>query len=215
MSLKRLNREIMKVFPDKMRETSLPYELSYQHVHSRFDSEKHSKTIAELLIENPHIKLGHIDILYFTIPSDYPFKPPTVWVPHKIANKKYDKWCVDLTNEIIKTSNKPVCNPFIAWAFSIIETPMYACSWTQIPFQFPLNCLCCTSLTCHNNWGPSHTISQILIEYLSRKKFALYCSSLGQKRILSIFNNERWKLSDDIIFCIIQHLNIPDHLKIY
>jgi hypothetical protein len=215
MSLKRLNREITKVFPDKMVELSLSYELSYQHVHSRFDSEKTSKAIAELSIENPHTKLGRMDVLHLSIPSNYPFRPPTVWIPHKFANKRYDRWSADLTGKLITLSNKPVCNSFIAWAFSIIETPMYAYSWKQIPFKFPLNCLCCESITCSGNWIPSLTIVDILIEYLARKKFALYCSPLWQKRILSIFNNDRWTLPDDIVLNIIQYLNIPDRFKIY
>jgi ubiquitin-protein ligase len=209
MSLKRLNREIMKVFPDKMRETSLLYELS------RFDSEKNSNAIAELSIENHHPTLGRREVLHLSIPAQYPFRPPTIWVPNKIANKRYDRWSTDLTGQIIKSFNKTTdSSAFLAWAFSIIEIPMFASGWRNVPFKLPLNCLCCESITCSGNWTPSFTIADILIEYLARKKFALYCSPLWQKRILPIFNNDRWVLPDDIVFSIIQHLNIPGRLKI-
>ena len=208
MSLKRLNREVMKVFPDKMRESSLPYELAH------FDSEKASNVIAELSIENSQPKLGRRQVLHMSIPAEYPFRPPTVWVPHTFANKRYDRWSVDLIGTLVSASNKTACNPFLAWAFSIIEMPLYAHGWRHIPFQFPLNCLCCESITCSSNWSPSLIIADILVEYLARNKFALYCSPLWQKRILPIFNNDRWTLPDDIVLSIIRYLDIPDRFKI-
>jgi len=199
-ALKRLDREITQLFPNTMNKLFLPYKLL------RIES-PNSEYVAE--VEIIHDKKL---VLHFTIPSDYPFKPPTIWVPNIIANKKYDRWSADLTNIINKM---PSYNRFLAWAFSIIKVPEFAEGWNSVPFKFPITCLCCNSITCPNNWGPSHTISKIFIEYLARKNFAVYCSSLGQKRISSIFNNDRWNLSDDIIFCILQHLNIPNHLKIY
>jgi ubiquitin-protein ligase len=204
MSLKRLNREIMKVFPDKMVELFLPYKLD------QFITENTHNIIAELSIGN-----GYRKILQLTISPEYPFRPPTIWVPNKIANKRYDRWSTDLTGQIIKSFNKTTdSSAFLAWAFSIIEIPMFASGWRNVPFKLPLNCLCCESITCSGNWTPSFTIADILIEYLARKKFALYCSPLWQKRILPIFNNDRWVLPDDIVFSIIQHLNIPGRLKI-
>ena len=197
MSLKRLNREITKIFPDKMSELSLPYELI------QFDDDSSSTVVAKLSILE-----DYKDILKLSIPSVYPFRPPSVWVPYKITNKRYDRWNADLTSEVS-------CSPFLAWAFSIIEIPIYASGWSYVPFQLPLKCLCCESITCYSNWIASFTISDIFIEYLARKKFALYCSPLWQKRLLSIFNNDRWNIPDDIIFNIIQHLNIPARLKLY
>ena len=208
MALKRLDREITKVFPNKMNETLLPYKLAYFDVPSCT-----SNIIAEFsILENSK------DILHLSIPSEYPFKPPTVWVPHTIANKRYDRWSADLTGKIIKLFNKnktSAGNPFLAWIFSIIETPLYASGWKCVPFHLPLNCLCCESISCSGNWGPSHTIVDLLIEYLARRKFAIYCSPLWQKRISSIFNNDRWILPDDIIFNIVQYLNIPARFKLY
>ena len=205
MALKRLNREITKVFPSNMTEASLPYKLA------QFDAGSASNVIAEFsILENSK------DILHLTIPSEYPFRPPTVWVPHKIANKRYDRWSVDLTGKIIKSFNKTSTgNPFLAWVFSIIETPIYASGWRCVPFQLPLNCLCCESITCSGNWGPSFMITDLLLEYLACRKFAIYCSPLWQKRISPIFNNDRWILPDDIIFNIIQYLDIPQRLKLY
>ncbi len=192
MSSKRLNREVTKIFPDKMSELSLPYELI------QVDDDYSQLTI----INNSK------DILKLSIPSVYPFRPPSIWVPHKITNKRYDRWNADLTSEVS-------CSPFLAWVFTIIETPTYALRWSYVPFHLPLKCLCCESITCYNNWVASFTIVDILIEYLARKKFALYCSPLWYKRLLHIFNNERWNLPDDIIFNIVQQLNIPTRLKLY
>ena len=204
MALKRLDREITKVFPSKMIEASLPYKLA------QFDASSASNVIAEFsILENSR------DILRLTIPSEYPFRPPTVWVPHKIANKRYDRWSVDLNGQILKSANKiSAYNPFLAWAFSIIETPMYARGWKFVPFQLPMNCLCCESITCPGNWAPSLSIVDILIEYLARKKFAIYCSPLWQKMILPIFDNDRWTLPDDIVLNIVQYLSIPDRIKL-
>ena len=205
MSLKRLDREVMRLFPNKMIELSLPYKLDH------FVTGKTSNIIAELSIVE-----GCREILKLTIPAEYPFRPPIIWVPNKIANKRYDRWSADLTGQIIKSSNKTAdYSPFLAWAFSIIEIPMFASGWRNVPFKLPLNCLCCESITCSGNWGPSFTTVDMLIEYLARQKFALYCSPIWQKIIFPIFNNDRWVLSDDIIFSIIQHLNIPNRLKIY
>ncbi len=204
MALKRLDREIMQIFPNKMTELLFSYKLC----NFAFAS---SDYIAEFIIES-----AKNPVLYINIPFNYPFKPPTVWIPHKIMNKRYDRWSADLTNKIVKTSNKmPSYNIFIAWVFSIIKNPEFAESWKSVPFKLPILCMCCESITCSGNWNPRHTISQILIEYLARKNFAVYCSSLGQKRILSIFNNDRWYIPDDLIFCILQHMNIPNYLKIY
>jgi hypothetical protein len=205
MSLKRLNREIMKLFPDKMMELSLPYQLA------QFESKNSNNYIADFTIVRDNTL-----ILNFSIQSCYPFKPPIIAVPHKFMDKRYDRWSADLTTRITRMSNEGLIpNLFLAWAFSVIETPCLAAGWLHIPVELPMRCLCCESITCSGNWAPSLTIADILIEYLSRKRFELYCSPLWQKRILPIFNNDRWNLPDDLILCIIQHMNIPDRFKIY
>ncbi len=72
-------------------------------------------------------------------------------------------------------------------------------------FLFKQECLCCSSIIC-NNWNPSFKITDILTEYCLRKDIFLISNKYQLKYIRSIFNNERWNLSFDLIEYILKYL---------
>ena len=65
------------------------------------------------------------------------------------------------------------------------------------------DCLCCNNFTCPAQWSPSITMGHLICEYVTRNDFKVYCGKLQQKSIISIFNNEKWCIPDDIIMYII------------
>ena len=164
--------------------------------------------------------------LKIVIPSDYPFKPPSVFVtndnntpPYSTViplyigdshNNKYDKWSVSIihgNNYHRKRGLGANCDLFSAWAFCIIRRPTLLRYWRgNIPNK--KDCLCCQSIICSNNWSPSKILSDILAEYVTRKDFKINCRPLMQRWIGVIFNNDRWVIPDDIIFEIVKRTSL-------
>jgi len=205
MFKKRIMNEINKKFPETMRIHNLLYKI--------------------VLLDDPIVwssndnmfQLGIIDkhntlILKLWCNNNYPFKPPIVQVNiHSNLFIKYDKWSSNIsknTNKIVeKNVEKNIDNYFMAWAFANINKPEFADRWKFIPSSN--NCLCCESITCSGNWGPGIMLSDILLEYIIRRDFSIYSSKLMQRRIFSLFCNDKWILPDDIILYILNIILIP------
>ena len=152
-------------------------------------------------------------LLQLTIPSDYPFKSPNVWIMNKEKLENYDQWSRNIFDgqgsksfRISSISSFNDCDFFIAWAFSLIYKPQLAPYWKFIPSKKNDHCLCCESILCSNNWSPSRTISDILMEFIARRNFSINCSPLMQRWIKPIFDNDRWSLPEDVILLIIGYL---------
>ena len=152
-------------------------------------------------------------LLQLTIPSEYPFKPPKVSIMNKDKLENYDQWSRNIYDgfgpksfRISSNSFFNDCDFFLAWAFSLIYKPQLAPYWKFIPSKKNDHCLCCESITCSNNWSPSKTISDILMEFIARRNFSINCSPLMQRWIKPIFDNDRWSLPEDVILLIIDSL---------
>ena len=209
MSSKRISVEINKRFPEVMNKLGLSFELN------QFEPDRQKK---ELSI---YSSINNKEFLQFTIPSDYPFKPPSVFVIENYYNTgpyfkynsiPYHKWSVSIM-DLNRFGYKPIvnCDYFIAWVFSIIRRPYLAYIWKFIPSNNIKEnpCLCCESILCSNKWGPGVLISDILLEYIGRKDFNVNCSRLMQRWIKPIFDNEKWILPAEIILIIIEMVKLP------
>ena len=157
--------------------------------------------------------------LIFNIEKSFPFKPPLVVVrENKLKNNKniyyeetYERWSSGLVNFYRNNTFKYDDKNFIrlnkiyknAYIFSIIKNPKLIKYWNKKEFNIN-RCLCCESITCGNKWAPNIFLSDLLGEYLTRKYFKTYCSSLNQRIINKIFCNDKWDLSDDIINLIFE-----------
>ena len=145
--------------------------------------------------------------LIFNIEKNFPFIPPLVVVrENKYFNNKnnyyeesYERWNKGLINyykngtynyddKRYSLLNKIYKN---AYMFSIIKNPKLIKFWNKKEFNVN-RCLCCESLTCSNKWAPNIFLSDLLGEYLTRKYFKTYCSSLNQRIINKIFCNDKW-----------------------
>ena len=98
---------------------------------------------------------------------------------------------------------------FLTWIFCIINRPTSYINFKYIPIPNENTCFCCRSITCSKNWAPFISFTNILREYTILKTFSIYCSSLMQRRLKSIFINDKWSINDDIIKHIMKFI-IPD-----
>jgi ubiquitin-protein ligase len=196
MSQKRIHNE-MKRFPQTMATLNMNASL-YELDGSDFNPPRHFGVF------NQNKKL-----LQLTIPPDYPFKSPKVLIMNKEKLENYDQWSRSIYDghgpKSFHIGSRDYCNFFLAWVFSLIYKPQLAPYWKFIPSKKNDHCLCCESITCSNNWSPSKTISDILMEFIARRNFFINCSPLMQRWIKPIFDNDRWSLPEDIILLLISN----------
>jgi len=128
--LRRINREILLI-----QETFPEYEISEFTVHK-------DKTIT-LIIYTPNYNR-----LDFTIPHDYPFKPPL-------------SLTINGTNYRYKLKNMPKRIDYLYYH----PNKLYTDDTRSISISNNRpNCLCCTSLLCSANWSPVICLTYILKE---------------------------------------------------
>lgn len=182
MSKKRINNELTKIFPQRAQDLCIPFTLINLN-------ENHS----ELGLLNNKTK--DIDLI-FDVPKDYPFKCPDIKLQKHYSHSSYLKWSSSILNSY---QNQDI---FVAWVFSIIKRPQMSYIWNIIPTH--TTCLCCESLTCGYKWQPSKMFSDLVVEYITRRDLLINCSSLMQKYLNPIFDNEKWVLNNDIILHILK-----------
>ena len=204
LSQKRINKELDKKFKPKFFDLTLPYHL----VISQYENVPNEVS----LINESNMKIEMSMVVY----SEYPFKCPSIslsnhmvnvinngyWIRHKcfLPSTKYLLWC----NKMFENIN--LNDIYLAWLFVINKYPKMSKLWCDIPQKD--SCLCCSSLTCGSNWSPGFSLYDLVGEYLLYKQFYFYTSPLMIKKIrrifFSLFNNDRWCLSDDLIVLIFQ-----------
>jgi len=200
---KRILNELHKILPNKLISLNLNNKFRFVEI----DSDIVSKQIGVINMKTDQIELEIV------IPSDYPFKPPSVYVyvyneGLRVSTIKYDKWC----GSIIYKSGYygPIgggsnCDLFSAWAFCIIRRPELLSYWfSNIPKKD--TCLCCESITCGDKWSPRIMMSDILAEYVTKRDFKINSGRLMQRWMDAIFNNDRWVIPDDLILLIVNKL---------
>lgn len=149
------------------------------------------------------------------ISNQYPFKAPSIHLSPETIKKfsliHRDKRKLPLSKSYLSWNGElfkpaPIIDIYLAWLFTIIRYPKMSRFWDKIPKIE--NCLCCESFTCPENWSPGIKLYDLVSEYLLRKRFYFYTTKLMQKNLTStlllLFNNDRWKMNDDIILHILR-----------
>lgn len=184
MSLKRVNKEIEKINTFKCNE----------HVKTFFDKLKFS--ILSVEVNNIlQIETKDTILLRVIIPGEYPFKPYKICY-HNLSNDNYDTYL----SKINKNKN---FDPKVLDFF-------YICLYGVKSKFLQLNhdaCYCCNSFSCYNNWYPSLTVTNVLLEYNEVafiKKYSNWYNYIYLENIYSCF--KIFKLPDDIIEIIFEYL---------
>ena len=184
-SQKRIIRELTHTYPDLIQKHNIEYSLV-------ITNEDSNNQINQLGLVNRHDNLEVI----FNLSKDYPFKYPILEIENsKTRNITYHKWLSQIIN------NHTDDQLLLAYIFTIINLPISHSYFNNIPNKN--ECLCCSSITCGNQWCPRLNFFDLTIEYLSRKKMKMFLTPLMQRYISKIFDNELWSLNNDLIFYIL------------
>ena len=193
MSYKRIFNELNNKIPEMLRN----YDLN-----NLFYAIQCDDNIVPKKISIVNKKTKQVEII-FVLPDCYPFKPPNLSIfnsQNTFYGVSYSNWNSRIVDHYrIPRMYKP--NIDLAWYFTIIRRPQLFKFWHGIPNKN--DCLCCNNFTCPAQWSPSITMGHIICEYVTRNNFKIYCGKLQQKSMISIFNNEKWCIPDDIIMHII------------
>ena len=140
-------------------------------------------------------------IIKYLIPNEYPFKPYKV-LEYNFSNLNWHKYLQHLY-EIIKNVNNKSLYFFFVILFN--KAPVFLNNVNDIN---KIKCLCCSTITCGNNWSPSFTIQNYLEEYLELDYITNYTKKLSNKMINGIYNNLilQFNLNNDIMDLIIEYV---------
>ncbi len=151
-------------------------------------------------------------IFLFKIKLDYPFKPPLCYkYIYSIVNDtiEYSRWAVQtgsLLNKNINKLNLTEYDILLMWFFIINKNINFLYKKPIFDIKLPQKCLCCTSIICPDLWNPTIKLSDILLEYHLRNEMFNLSSPLSIRYIRSIFNNNKWNLSPDLVEYILNKL---------
>jgi len=123
----------------------------------------------------------------------YPFKPYNVIYLRFKNNLPYLNNLNNLT-ELFKNRDK------------IIYIFFFKCIYSISPRFLSLDkneCYCCKSLMCTNEWCPSFTFINLLLEQLEIKFMESYSSNLSYRYIKNIYDKLFFKLPPDIVLNIL------------
>ena len=155
-------------------------------------------------------------IALFEIPSDYPFKPPIIYMQKLNENnltkkENYINWSFrngEIMKKEIKNHKITSYDLLNIWFFIINKNYLlFINKDIQNINDFKLNspnlCFCCSTILCSNKWSPAIKIIDIVFELVIREELFKLCKKEGLRYIYTIFHNERWNLSEDIIWNIL------------
>jgi len=130
------------------------------------------------------------------ITQSYPFKPYNVIYLNLNNSLPYLHNLNNLTG-LFKNRDKMIYILFFKCMFSI--NPKF--------LNLDKNdCYCCKSLMCTNEWCPSFTFTDLLLEQLEIRFMKCYSSNLGYRYIKNIYDKLFFKLPNDIIPNLIKYL---------
>ena len=197
-SLKRIKNE-KKVFDNHILNNYYSFFLNQEY--NNFNAN------AEVLIG----KNNKVEAL-IEINNSYPFKPPKLYVCKSEFIKKqigYIDWSFrngQKINEIIKNNNYTKYELLLVWFFILNKNFLILNKIPHFSLKIPLDCLCCSSILCGDKWSPSIKITDIIIEFLLRKELFNLFTVNGIRYIETIFKNDKWNLSEDIILLILKFI---------
>lgn len=134
-------------------------------------------------------------VIVLKIPTNYPFKPYQITYYNKTdANKlSYHKYMIDISQT---TKNKNLDILILFYKILYGSTPKFLLLSKN-------DCYCCSSITCGNNWYPSHTVADLLHEYYEIEFIKHYCKKENYKLLVKthnyLFKTLFAKLPDEII----------------
>jgi hypothetical protein len=123
--------------------------------------------------------------LIFTIPPEYPFKPPTKLM---LNGSDYRFTIKQMPNRIDYLYYHP--------------NDMYYQENSNATYYKRPNCLCCSSLLCHDNWSPCCTLGAILNQVSQHN--ILKQQILYRLLLKPIF--DKYNLPVEMIRCVFQYL---------
>ncbi len=158
-------------------------------------------------------------IALFEITSEYPHKPPIVFIYTNDDDRGYTtylNWSLkkgQIMRNFLFTNQIDKSTLFLLWFF-IINKNFYILEgiklkniqdFTLEPFNSNY-CFCCSTIVCLKKWVPSINIIDIIQEILLRNDLFNLCNQNGIRYISSIFNNNKWCLPEDIIYHILSFI---------
>lgn len=159
-----------------------------------------------LILKNKKIELQ------INIDKEYPFKPPRLFIcKSNILNKdlNYFTWSFksgEKINKIIKQNNYTSYELLLVWFFVLNKNYTIFDKIPHFSLKIPQDCFCCSSILCSDKWNPSIKITDIIIEFILRKELFNLFTVKGIRYIEKIFKNNRWDLSEDLIYYILEKI---------
>ncbi len=151
-------------------------------------------------------------VILLKITNQYPFKPPKLYIYNFKYNNydiDYNRWSYDngeKFNNIIKKLNLSSYDILLLWFFIINKNIKYLYKKPIYSLELQQKCFCCSTIICSGNWTPSYKITDIFLEYYLRKELFTFSNKLTIKYLQTIFNNDKWNLSMDIVEHILNML---------
>lgn len=201
---KRIRKELNDIIPTKLFEQNLNYEVY------RCDYYTEEKT-SLLGSDAPPVKIDIVNkkskfiILQINFPNCYPFKPPYVIFSPYINPINYNKLLANNSNN--KKFSKDTL--FASLFFSICYNPHFYKTNLFTELILTNSCLCCSSITCPDNWYPGLGVSDIIKEYCLYKIFKKYRSNFYLKIFDKLFHNSDYNFPDEIILLILEKIGNP------
>ena len=182
--LKRLNKEL-----EFFNSSNYKYKYNIE-IFSTFINNKDTL----LLIVNNN---DNTNLFTLKIPEHYPFKPYQFYVNDILSNFNYFKYIQNIQTSL-NNNNSNILHIF----YNI---------YSQKPSKFlkltKNDCFCCNSILCSNNWSPYLNITNVINEIEEIKFIEKYSNVNAYNKLIQIYNNNYLnKLSDDLIFIIINYI---------
>ena len=134
------------------------------------------------------------------ITQNYPFKPYNV----VYFNSKYTVPYLNNLNNLTGLFKNRETN-----IYSFFFKCLYSINPKFLNLNLNLNnneCYCCKSLMCTNEWCPSFTFTNLLLELIEVKFIECYSSNLSYRYIKNIYDKLFFKLPPDVILHLIEFI---------
>ena len=154
-AMKRIRKEIALI-KEKLTDYEAEIELPYN------DDENKNRNINRSV--NLQVMTPNYNILVFTIPNDYPFKPP---ISLSVNGHNYRFLLKNMPRRIHYLYEHP--------------NDVYYKEGAKIAHYKKPNCLCCSTLICPDNWSPVCTLYSVLNEIKGHNQLK---SQIGYKLVL-------------------------------